>query len=138
MPSFVNFVSPVSATEPDNAAVRAASDCLDRFTACFNACDTSGMDGELHFPHLMLSGATRLQWPEAGQHPADFFAQLKTTGWHCTRYESKEPLLTSHDKVHFVVTYSRVDVAGDVLSTHMNIWILTREAGKWGICLRSY
>ena len=62
MASFVNFVSTAPATEPDSAAVQAASDCLDRFTACFNACDTSGMDGELHFPHLMLSGATRLEW----------------------------------------------------------------------------
>ena len=138
MPSFINFVSTLPATEPDRAAVQAASDCLDRFTACFNACDTSGMDGELHFPHLMLSGATRLEWPEAGQHPADFFAQLKATGWHHTRYESKEPFLASHDKVHFVVTYSRVGSAGDVLSTHTNLWILTRDAGKWGIGLRSY
>lgn len=138
MRSFINFVSTLPATEPDSAAVQAASECLDRFTACFNACDTSGMDGELHFPHLMLSGATRLEWLDAGQHSADFLAQLKAAGWHHTRYESKEPLLTSHDKVHFVVTYSRVGAAGHVLSTHTNLWIVTRDAGRWGICLRSY
>ena len=138
MPNFINFVSTLPATAANSAAVQAASECLDRFTACFNACDTKGMDGELHFPHLMLSGATRLEWPEAGQHPADFFVQLKAAGWDHTRYVSKEPLLTSHNKVHFVVTYSRVGAAGEVLSTHTNVWILTCEAGKWGICLRSY
>lgn len=138
MRSFINFVSTPTATEPYGEAVQAASECLDRFTACFNACDTSGMDGELHFPHLMLSGTLRLEWLDAGQHPTDFFAQLKAIGWQHTRYESKEPLLASHDKVHFVVTYSRVGAAGTVLSTHTNLWIVTRDAGKWGICLRSY
>jgi hypothetical protein len=121
MPNLIDFASTLRSTEARSAAVQAASDCLDRFAACFNACDTSGMDGELHFPHLMLSGATRLRWPEAGQHPADFFAQLTVTGWHHTRYESKEHFLARHDKVHFVVTYSRVGAAGNVLSTHTNL-----------------
>jgi len=119
-------------------AIREASACLDRFTERFNACDTAGMDGELHFPHVMLSGADRLEWQAPGSHPADFFEKLKASGWRCTRYQSKEAVLTSADKVHFVVTYTREDGAGMVLSTHRNLWIATRVAGRWGISLRSY
>ena len=104
---FSAFVAPPPSGEPRAAEVDAASACLDRFTAAFNASDTSGMDAELHFPHVMLSGAQRLEWAEPGQHPHDFFEKLKATGWALTRYEKKEPVLVANDKVQFVVTYTR-------------------------------
>ena len=96
------------------------------------------MDSTLHFPHVMLSGAERLVWPNAGQHPADFFEKLKASGWQSTQYETQEPVLVSHDKVHFVVTYTRRAADGSVLSRHKNLWIVTRINGQWGIALRSY
>lgn len=138
MSDFANFVKPQQSDEPEAELIRTASECLDRFTSCFNACDADGMDRELHFPHLMLSGAERLDWPAPGQHPSDFFEILRACGWHCTRYEAKEAVLVSRDKVHFVVTYSRRNKNGAVLSLHKNLWIVTRVAGKWGIALRSY
>lgn len=138
MTEFFDFVSAAAVSERDEAMVEAASDCLDRFTECFNACDAIGMDGELHFPHVMLSGASRLDWLQPGQHSADFFTALKNSGWNHTRYESKEPVLVSQDKVHFVVTYSRRNSDGDVISMHKNLWILVRASGRWRICLRSY
>ena len=136
---FSDFVAPPasgSAAEAD--AIREASACLDRFTERFNACDTAGMDRELHFPHLMLSGAERLEWHAPGNHPVDFFEKLRASGWRRTRYQSKDAVLASADKVHFVVAYTREDEAGTVLSTHRNLWIATRVAGRWGISLRSY
>ncbi|KLN54188.1 hypothetical protein [Variovorax paradoxus] len=139
MTDFANFVAPAasgSAAEAD--AIHEASACLDRFTERFNARDTAGMDGELHFPHVMLSGADRLEWRAPGNHPADFFGKLEASGWRRTRYQSKEAVLASADKVHFVVTYTREDAAGTVLSTHRNLWIATRVDGRWGISLRSY
>ena len=138
MSDFATFVNPQESEQPGGALVQAASECLDRFTAFFNACDTNGMDSELHFPHVMLSGSERLDWPQAGHHPTDFFEKLRATGWHYTRYEVKEAVLVSPDKVHFVVTYSRRSEGGDVLSMHKNLWIVTRVSGKWGITLRSY
>lgn len=138
MRDLASFVTPAASAEPDADLIRSAADCLDRFTAAFNACDTAAMDGELHFPHLMLSGATRVDWAAPGQHPADFFEQLKATGWAHTRYLAKDAVLVSADKVHFVVVYTRNDAAGNVLSTHRNLWIATRVAGRWGISLRSY
>lgn len=138
MTEFISFVSTPPLAEHDRTAVEAASASLDRFTARFNACDTMGMDAELHFPHVMLSGASRLDWIEPGQHPENFFVALKASGWHHTRYESKEPILASQDKVHFLVTYSRRSATGDVLSMHKNMWIVIRTDAGWKICLRSY
>jgi hypothetical protein len=138
MSDFAKFVKSQKSEEPEAELVRAASECLDRFTAFFNACNANGMDGELHFPHIMFSGSERLDWPEAGQHPASFFEKLRATGWHYTQYEGQDAILVSRDKVHFVVTYSRRNKNGDVLSMHKNLWIVTRVSGKWGISLRSY
>jgi hypothetical protein len=138
MTEFISFVSTAPLAGQDCAAVEAASECLDKFTACFNACDTIGMDGELSFPHVMFSGASRLDWTVPGQHPENFFVALKESGWHHTRYESKEAILVSQDKVHFVVTYSRRDSADEVLSMHKNLWVVIRTGERWRICLRSY
>jgi len=98
MSDFAKFIEPEHSEELDAELIHAASKCLDRFTTFFNACDTDGMDGELRFPHVMLSGAERLVWREAGHHPIDFFAKLRASGWDHTQYEAKEPVLVSRDK----------------------------------------
>lgn len=136
MSDLLAFVS--TDTRAASVDTTAASACLDRFTAAFNAGDLAGMDTELHFPHTLLSGAQRLVWDSPGQHPSDFFEQLRATGWASTRYESKEALLASADKVHFVLTYTRRNASDEVLSTHHNLWIVTRLDDRWGIALRSY
>lgn len=96
------------------------------------------MDRELHFPHVMFSGPEQLVWQQAGQHPPEFFAGLRESGWHHTRYETKQPVLVSRDKVHFVLVYTRHAADDTVLSVHRNLWVLTRIAGRWGIAVRSY
>jgi hypothetical protein len=132
------FVS-VAADDADYAAqVQLADDALERFTRAFNAGDISGMDAELHFPHVMYSGSELLVWQSPGRHPDNFFENLKGTGWSETKYEDKKPALVSKDKVHFVVVYTRRDGHGRVLSTHTNLWVVTKVAGKWGIAIRSY
>lgn len=138
MDDFIQFVSAGADELGADEQVAAASACLERFTDCFNACDSAGMDRELHFPHVMLSGADRVEWTSPGQHPKNFFESLKATSWHHTRYESKEPVLVSQHKVHFVVVYSRRDAQDEVLSMHRNLWIVIWREGRWGIGLRSY
>ena len=138
MPDLHRFVTPAPSREPVGVLVAQASECLDRFTAAFNACDLAGMDAQLHFPHVMLSGAEPLIWPGPGQHPADFFERLQATGWAFTQYEQRDVVLVNADKVHFTVHYTRRSATGEVLSRHQNLWIVTRIDGHWGIALRSY
>jgi hypothetical protein len=138
MRDFVDFVSANSAPSVGSETIAAAAACLDRFTAAFNARNFDAMDLELHFPHVMLSGAEYLVWECAGRHPANLFSALEGTGWAYTQYETKLPILASPDKVHFAVTYTRRDKSGNVLSEHQNLWIVTRVREKWGIVVRSY
>ena len=138
MTDFLDFLSRSGIVASAPHVIGPASACLDRFTAHFNVCDPVGMDAELHFPHVLMSGADVVVWDAPGEPPSDFFDTLRASGWRETRYETKEPVLASEDKVHFVVTYTRRAEGGVILSTHQNLWIVTRKSGRWGIALRSY
>ncbi|WP_155500188.1 hypothetical protein [Comamonas testosteroni] len=138
MRSFLSFVSRTDDSSIDPEALEEASRCLDQFTAAFNALDLAGMDAQLHFPHVMISGSDTLIWSAPNQHPSDFFHRLKSTGWSSTRYESKVPVLSSQNKVHFLVTYTRRSDTDEELSRHTNLWIVVKQNDAWGISLRSY
>lgn len=138
MSSFLSFVSKTSDNSIDPDVVEAASRCLDQFTEAFNSLNLAGMDAQLHFPHVMISGAETLLWDGPNQHPSDFFQRLKSTGWASTRYESKVPVLASPNKVHFLVTYTRRSDSDAELSRHANLWIVVKQNNVWGISLRSY
>ncbi len=138
MSSFLSFVSQTSDNAMESDVVEEASRCLDQFTQAFNSLDLAGMDAQLHFPHVMISGAQTLLWHAPDQHPADFFQLLQSTSWASTRYESKVPVLTSQDKVHFLVTYTRRSDTDVELSCHANLWIVVKKNDVWGISLRSY
>lgn len=138
MSSFLSFVSTTSDHPIDPDVVEEAARCLDQFTQAFNALNLAGMDAQLHFPHVMISGAETLLWDGPNQHPSDFFQQLKSTGWASTRYESKVPVQVSQNKVHFLVTYTRRSDSDAELSRHANLWIVVKQNDVWGISLRSY
>jgi hypothetical protein len=138
MSQFLTFVSNMDSGTPDPGIVEQASSCLDRFTDAFNSHDLAGMDAQLKFPHVMISGAESLVWDKPGNHPSDFFVKLRGTGWAFTQYESKVPVLGSANKVHFIVTYTRRSQQGEVLSRHTNLWVVVKSKETWGIALRSY
>ena len=135
---FLSFITPKDDSRAAAAAIAEARACVERFSRAFNSEDVAGMDRELHFPHTLFSPGSRLVWRTPGQHPADLFEALRRVGWTKSVYVSIEPLLAAADKVDFVVSYERQDSAGRVISQHKNLWIVTREDGRWGIALRSY
>ena len=118
--------------------VACALDAIERFTSFFNARDLAGMDGCLHFPHVILSGECLAVWDSPGQMPPDFFVDLMRTGWHRTAYVERRPVLVSPRKVHLLVDYTRNRADGTVVSRHENLWVATEQEGRWGIKQRSY
>lgn len=119
-------------------AIREARECVLRFTSAFNRSDVDAMDRELHFPHLLVGRGTPVVWSNPGQHLPNFFVELRRTGWARTESLQVDALLARPEKVHFLVVYERRDAAGQVLSAHENIWVVTFMQGRWGILLRSY
>lgn len=138
MSGYHKFFKPAKLVQNDEQPVTAADEVLEAFTECFNARDTIGMDSLLHFPHVLFLGGELIVWEAPGQLPPDFFAKLMTEGWERTVYESKTPVLVSPDKVHFRVVYTRRRGDGSVVSTHDNLWVVTRVDGRWAIALRFY
>lgn len=132
------FVQLAHHVEGESDAVRRAIDCIEAFTACFNARDLAGMDAMLHFPHVILSAGKLVVWDRPGQHAPTFFDELTATGWHQTTYRRKQVVLVTPTKVHLLVEYSRDDSQGNVLSIHHNFWIVTFDDQRWGIKLRSH
>lgn len=138
MSDFLKLVSASSNSTIHESVIAQASQCLEKFTDAFNACDADAMDLQLAFPHLMLSGAHRLEWNGPGQLPENFFSSLKAQQWSKTRYLSKTAVLASDVKVHFVVRYTRETAAGEILSVHENLWVVVLDEGQWKIAVRSY
>lgn len=132
------FLPPDDGADPA-AMTRAAIATVDAFTERFNARDLVGMDAQLHFPHVILSAEQRVVWERPGQMPVDFFERLAaTTGWARTVYLAQRPVLVGVRKVHLFVDYTRNRADGSVITRHQNLWIVTQEAGRWGIKQRSY
>jgi hypothetical protein len=134
-----SIFTPTGDGQDPQAMIAAALATIDGFTARFNARDLAGMDDHLHFPHVILSAEQLIIWPERGQLPATFFADMIAgSGWDRTVYVEQRPVLVSPAKVHIVVDYTRNRADGSVISRHENLWVVTREAGRWGIKQRSY
>lgn len=112
--------------------------CLEEFSNCFECEDLLGMDSCCHFPHYLLSGNEVIYWETKGALPQEFFESLKQSGFKKTVVTRREPILVSENKVHFLYSYYRESISGEIMSKHDNVWILTRINGKWGIQVRSY
>ena len=119
-------------------AIAAAIACVEAFTERFNAGDAAGMDALLHFPHVILDGARLIVWKTPGQLPQGYFDGLAAAGWRRSTYHDKRVVLSSPNKVHLLVDYSRDGEGGAVLSRQANLWIVTFEDGRWGVKQRSY
>ena len=123
----------------DATMAQAAIDCMSAFSERFNARDLAGMDAQLHFPHVILSGEKLVIWERPGQLPATFFDDLTaTTGWDRSLYQRQQPVLVGPNKVHLLVEYTRNRRDGSVIGRHQNLWIVTHQDRRWGIKLRSY
>lgn len=134
-----SIFTPTGDGQDPAAMIAAALATIDAFTDRFNARDAAGMDDLLHFPHVILSGEQLVIWPERGQMPATFFDDMiASTGWDRTVYLERRPVLVNARKVHVLVDYTRNRADGTVITRHRNLWVVTQEAGRWGIKQRSY
>ncbi len=111
--------------------------CVETFTDHFNARNPAGMDSMLHFPHVILSRNSLVIWDHPGQLNESYFRDLSGTGWHCSIYHSKYPILIRPKKVHLGIEYSRNRKDGSEISRHKNVWVVTFEKDRWGIKIRS-
>jgi hypothetical protein len=119
--------------------VKEALALLDEYLAAFNAQDAERWANTLHFPHVRLAGKTVAVWQDAASYiRSNEISKLATqSGWSHSEWTYRRLVQADADKLHFVVSFTRFAEDGADLGTFDAFYVLTREAGRWGIQARS-
>ena len=116
--------------------IAAAMRCLDDFLAAFNARDLEAFESTFNFPSVRLASNT-LTLIEPGHHTPAMFETGALKGWNYSTWERREVIHAGPDKVHIDTRFTRHGQDGEVMGGFDSIYVVTREAGHWGIKARS-
>jgi len=109
---------------------------LDRHLIALNASDATALADTLHFPHYRLAGTRMRVWQTPETYFSDFLARAGE-GWHHTRWDFRNVISASRDKVHIDLQFTRFRADDSALGSFRSIWVITSIAGKWAAQLRS-
>lgn len=111
---------------------------LDEFIRSFNARDRKAHYATYHFPHYRLASGnmTVLDQPDLSDSTV-FVQRLVQAGWHHTKWDHRNIVQASEEKVHVDTQFTRYRADGSKIKTYESLYVLTFEHGRWGIKLRS-
>ncbi|WP_337326524.1 hypothetical protein [Chryseolinea sp. T2] len=111
---------------------------LDNYMNTFNARDLQGWEDTYHFPHYRLASGKMFVLERAGLRDSSVvFTALHKTGWHHSKWEHRNIIHVSADKVHVDTQFSRFNASGQKIGIYESLYILTKENGRWGVKMRS-
>ena len=110
---------------------------LDDYMATFNAKDAKAWQTTYHFPHFRLASGKMSVLERAGILDSTVFIKLQQTGWHHSKWNHRNVIQASDDKVHVDTQFSRYRADGSLIRSYESLYVLTKENGKWGVKLRS-
>jgi hypothetical protein len=116
--------------------IAAAMAVLDRHLIALNAGDAAGIAATLHFPHYRLAGTRMQVWQTSDTYLSDFLARAGE-GWHHTKWDFRNVISASRDKVHVDLQFTRFRADDSVLGSFRSIWVITSIGGCWAAQLRS-
>ncbi|HEX3674914.1 MAG TPA: hypothetical protein VHU87_11630 [Rhizomicrobium sp.] len=117
-------------------AIAAAMAVLDDFMAAFNARDLAAWDATFNFPSVRLA-SNKLVLINAGDHKPEMFARGALAEWHHSAWERRDVIHAGADKVHIDTRFTRYRADGSVIGGFDSIYVVTNEAGHWGVKIRS-
>lgn len=115
---------------------------LDEFLSHFNNQDFKAVAETFHYPHVRIARGKVFVW----NSPKDFLdartaeaivRHLKVTGWHHTKWDTREVIQKGSNKIHIAVQFTRYREDGSVIGTYDSFYIVTKKDGRWGIQARS-
>jgi hypothetical protein len=118
------------------AEISQAMDCLNRFMVAFNARDVEAFDATFHFPSVRLASG-KLRLIEKGDHRPEMFATGALAEWDHSAWERRAVIHAGPDKVHFDTRFTRYRADGSQIGGFDSIYVVTLEAGRWGVRIRS-
>lgn len=116
--------------------IAAAMAMLDRHLVALNAGDPAGLADTLHFPHFRLAGTRMQVWQTSDTYLEDFYARAGE-GWHHTKWDFRNVISASREKVHIDLQFTRYRADDSVLGSFRSIWVITLIGGRWAAQLRS-
>ena len=119
-----------------NSEIAAAMAMLDRHLVALNAGDAAGLADTLHFPHYRLAGTRMQVWQTPDTYLADFLARAGE-GWHHTKWDFRNVIAASPNKVHIDLQFTRYRADDSSLGSFRSIWVITLIGGRWAAQLRS-
>jgi len=118
------------------AEVAAAQDVLDRFMAAFNARDVAAFEATFNFPSIRLASG-QLVTLNAGDMQPERFTTGALADWDHSAWGRREVIHAGPDKVHIDTRFTRYRKDGSAIGGFDSVYVITREAGRWGVKIRS-
>jgi hypothetical protein len=118
------------------AAIAAAQRVLDDFMAAFNARDIPAFEATFNFPSVRLA-SQGLVILNAGDMTAERFTTGALADWDHSAWDRREVIHAGPDKVHIDTRFTRYRKDGSVIGGFDSIYVVTCEAGHWGVKARS-
>jgi hypothetical protein len=125
---------PTAAEYPE--AVAAAQAVLDDFLAAFNARDVPAFEQTFNFPSVRLA-SEGLVTINPGDMKPERYATGALAEWDHSRWDRREVIHAGPDKVHIDTRFTRYRKDGSVIGGFDSVYVITREAGHWGVKIRS-
>lgn len=116
----------------------AINNVLDDYLTTFNAKDLTGWERTYQFPHYRLASGKMSVLERAGlRDSTSVFGPLQTAGWAYSKWDHRNIVQASADKVHVDTKFTRYRKDGSKVAAYESLYVLTKEAGRWGVKLRS-
>ena len=111
---------------------------LDTWMEAFNRLDIIAWEQTFHFPHYRLASGNMRILDEPGEQDVERIRKnLTARGWHHSRWDRRNIVHASESKVHVDTQFTRYRADDSVIASYESLYVLTYEAGRWGIKLRS-
>jgi len=117
--------------------LKEALGALDDYMAGLNRGDEAAVNDACNFPHVRLAGGKVVVWNHHGDYKLGDFVARAGDGWARSQWDERTPIHVGADKVHLKVKFSRFRADGSVIGRFETIYIVTLQAGHWGIQARS-
>ena len=109
---------------------------LDAYMDGFNNQNMKQHFSTYHFPHYRLASGKLTILENAGDS-VKYKKGLLQSDWHHSRWDHRNIIQASENKIHVDTRFTRYRVDGSVIATYESLYILTKENGRWGIKMRS-
>lgn len=136
--AFTWIDNPRGSHELDGATKQQIIKVLDDYMNTFNAHDLKGWEATYQFPHYRLASGKMSVLETAGTRDSTTaFTGLVKSGWHHSKWDHRNIVQASGDKVHVDTRFSRYRADGTKIGEYESLYILTKENGHWGVKMRS-